>query len=228
LFLTVRQGTSGPLASVAPSRNAVRQATSGQRPRRPRRYRLAGRRRKADRRIRAFPMSGATAAGAIAALLRAHRLPMLHSPFACSLAAARSLGAHLPPRAPAAAAPLSSRLSLARLRSGASPRFFSSSCGAPGSAVSSSAAEHEEPRKSELIFLGTGTSEGVPRVSCLTDPSKTCPVCIKAVEPGNRNRRRNTSILLRHVTPSRTSNILIDAGKFFYHSALEWFPAFGY
>ncbi|KAF7072310.1 hypothetical protein CFC21_077458 [Triticum aestivum] len=172
-------------------------------------------------------MSGATAAGAIAALLRAHRLPMLHSPFACSLAAVRSLGAHLPPRAPAAAAPLSSRLSLARLRSGASPRFFSSSCGAPGSAVSSSAAEHEEPRKSELIFLGTGTSEGVPRVSCLTDPSKTCPVCIKAVEPGNRNRRRNTSILLRHVTPSRTSNILIDAGKFFYHSALEWFPAFG-
>ncbi|KAE8790979.1 hypothetical protein D1007_34626 [Hordeum vulgare] len=170
--------------------------------------------------------------GATAALLRAHRVPMLHSPFACSLAAARSLGAHLPLRAPAPAAPLSSRLPLARLplarlRSGASPRFFSSSCGAPGSAVSSSGAEHEEPRKSELIFLGTGTSEGVPRVSCLTHPSKTCPVCTKAAEPGNRNRRRNTSILLRHVTPSRTSNILIDAGKFFYHSALQWFPAFG-
>jgi hypothetical protein len=29
---------------------------------------------------------------------------------------------------------------------------------------------------SELIFLGTGTSEGIPRVSCLTDPSKKCLV----------------------------------------------------
>ncbi|KAJ3683348.1 hypothetical protein LUZ60_013575 [Juncus effusus] len=80
---------------------------------------------------------------------------------------------------------------------------------------------------SEIIFIGTGTSEGIPRVSCLTHPSKTCPVCFKAAEPGNRNRRRNTSIIIRHVTSSDTFNILIDAGKFFYHSALEWFPAFG-
>ncbi|KAF0913233.1 hypothetical protein E2562_020388 [Oryza meyeriana var. granulata] len=85
----------------------------------------------------------------------------------------------------------------------------------------------EQRQQSELIFLGTGTSEGIPRVSCLTNPSKTCPVCTKAAEPGNRNRRRNTSILLRHATPSGTANILVDAGKFFYHSALQWFPAFG-
>lgn len=30
---------------------------------------------------------------------------------------------------------------------------------------------------SEIIFVGTGTSEGIPRVSCLTDPVKKCPVC---------------------------------------------------
>ncbi|XVF25138.1 hypothetical protein REPUB_Repub13aG0187800 [Reevesia pubescens] len=80
---------------------------------------------------------------------------------------------------------------------------------------------------SEIIFIGTGTSEGIPRVSCLTDPVKKCPVCTKAAEPGNKNRRLNTSILIRYSKPSRRSNILIDAGKFFYHSALRWFPAFG-
>uniref|UniRef100_A0ACD5Y2N5 Uncharacterized protein n=1 Tax=Avena sativa TaxID=4498 RepID=A0ACD5Y2N5_AVESA len=173
-------------------------------------------------------MSGAAGAGAIAALLRAHRLPMLHSPLAHSLAAAHSLRGRLPlPRAPASTAPLSSRLSLPNLRLGAPRRSFASSCGAPGGAVSSSEAEKEDTRQSELIFLGTGTSEGIPRVSCLTHPSETCPVCTKAMEPGNPNRRRNTGILLRHVTPSGTSNILIDAGKFFYHSAIQWFPAFG-
>ncbi|XP_052181304.1 putative hydrolase C777.06c isoform X2 [Diospyros lotus] len=78
----------------------------------------------------------------------------------------------------------------------------------------------------EIIFLGTGTSEGIPRVSCLTNPEKTCPVCSKAVEPGNKNRRLNTSILIRYPRPSGTCNILIDAGKFFYHSALRWFPTY--
>lgn len=81
--------------------------------------------------------------------------------------------------------------------------------------------------QSEIIFLGTGTSEGIPRVSCLTDPLKTCPVCTKAAEPGNRNRRLNTSILIRYRRPSGNCNILIDAGKFFYHSALRWFPTYG-
>ncbi|KAF8648069.1 hypothetical protein HU200_065107 [Digitaria exilis] len=118
---------------------------------------------------------------------------------------------------------------LPRLRSGASARSF---CGvaraSPGGAATGSSVEEEGPRlQSELIFLGTGTSEGIPRVSCLTHPTETCPVCTKAAEPGNPNRRRNTSILLRHATPSGTANILVDAGKFFYHSALQWFPAFG-
>lgn len=30
--------------------------------------------------------------------------------------------------------------------------------------------------QSEIIFIGTGTSEGIPRVSCLTDPLKKCLV----------------------------------------------------
>lgn len=81
--------------------------------------------------------------------------------------------------------------------------------------------------QSEIIFIGSGTSEGIPRVSCLTDPLKKCQVCTKATEPGNRNRRLNTSLLIRHPKPSGICNILIDVGKFFYHSALQWFPAYG-
>ncbi|MQL80226.1 hypothetical protein Taro_012684 [Colocasia esculenta] len=82
-------------------------------------------------------------------------------------------------------------------------------------------------KQSEIIFLGTGTSEGIPRVSCLTNPLKTCEVCSKATEPGNKNRRHNTSLLIRYAHSMGTFNILIDAGKFFYHSALRWFPHFG-
>ncbi|XP_059640956.1 putative hydrolase C777.06c isoform X1 [Cornus florida] len=86
----------------------------------------------------------------------------------------------------------------------------------------------QEPSKqSEIIFLGTGTSEGIPRVSCLTNPIKPCPVCSKAAVPGNKNKRLNTSILIRCPGSSGMSNILIDAGKFFYHSALRWFPTYG-
>ncbi|XP_066397293.1 putative hydrolase C777.06c isoform X2 [Miscanthus floridulus] len=122
-----------------------------------------------------------------------------------------------------------------RLRSGAasapsSRSFYSSvarSSSGGGTVSGSSTSEEDQRLQSELIFLGTGTSEGIPRVSCLTHPTKTCPVCTKAAEPGNRNRRRNTSILLRHVTASGTTNIVVDAGKFFYHSALQWFPTFG-
>ncbi|KAG9132041.1 hypothetical protein Leryth_017818 [Lithospermum erythrorhizon] len=81
--------------------------------------------------------------------------------------------------------------------------------------------------QSELIFVGTGTSEGIPRVSCLTHPTKICSVCSQATEPGNKNRRLNTSILVRYTKSSGKTNFLIDAGKFFYHSALKWFPSYG-
>nr|GMC53859.1 putative hydrolase C777.06C [Ipomoea batatas] len=44
------------------------------------------------------------------------------------------------------------------------------------SSVSSSTLVERSEGQSEIIFLGTGTSEGIPRVSCLTNPVKTCPV----------------------------------------------------
>ncbi|KAB2626785.1 hydrolase [Pyrus ussuriensis x Pyrus communis] len=68
--------------------------------------------------------------------------------------------------------------------------------------------------QSEIIFIGT--SEGIPRVSCLTNPLKICAVCLQGVEPGNRNKRLNTSILIRYPRPSGNYNIHKDAGKFFY------------
>ena len=81
--------------------------------------------------------------------------------------------------------------------------------------------------KSRIIFLGTGTSEGVPRVSCLTNPASQCKVCPDAIRQGSPNRRRNTSILIqRQLADGRINNIVIDAGKFFYESAIQWFPKF--
>ncbi|XP_062198880.1 putative hydrolase C777.06c [Phragmites australis] len=212
----------GPLASVPPS--APRQAAADQGP-------LAVSESSAGRRCLppSPPMPGAGAgAGAIAsALLRAH-VPLMPPPraFPC-LAAARL--PFLRARAATASFPFQSSSSprlplLPRLCSARS--FCGVACASPGGAGSDPAAE-QRPQESELIFLGTGTSEGIPRVSCLTHPTKTCPVCTKASKPENRNRRRNTSILLRHATSSGTANILVDAGKFFYHSALQWFPTFG-
>ncbi|RWW78347.1 hypothetical protein BHE74_00013431 [Ensete ventricosum] len=63
-------------------------------------------------------------------------------------------------------------------------------------------------------------------------------VCSKAIEPGNKNRRLNTSIVICYVNSVGRFNILVDAGKyasnitmfsltFFYHSALRWFPVYG-
>lgn len=47
------------------------------------------------------------------------------------------------------------------------------------------------------------------------------------MKPGSPNRRRNTSLLIqRQLADGRTSNIVIDAGKFFYESALNWFPKY--
>ncbi len=79
-----------------------------------------------------------------------------------------------------------------------------------------------------VVFLGSGTSEGVPRVTCLTHPEPSCSVCLDAVQPGSKNRRRNTSLLIqRPGSDGRVRNVVIDAGKFFYESAMQWFPAFG-
>jgi phosphoribosyl 1,2-cyclic phosphodiesterase len=48
------------------------------------------------------------------------------------------------------------------------------------------------------------------------------------MNPGSPNRRRNTSLLIQRELPDRrVSNIVIDAGKFFYESAMNWFPKYG-
>lgn len=99
----------------------------------------------------------------------------------------------------------------------------------------------------EIIFLGTGTSSSVPTVSCLTDPEKSCPVCLSSQTPeGRKNNRRNTSMIvrfrkhddppefrLRYVVTYKLSihmwclyntyrNVLIDCGKTFYSIVLDW------
>ena len=79
-----------------------------------------------------------------------------------------------------------------------------------------------------MVFLGTGTSERVPRVTCLTKQPPTCAVCTDAVRPGSKNLRRNTSLLLQYDDPEgRRRNVVIDAGKSFYESAMTFFPRFG-
>ena len=76
----------------------------------------------------------------------------------------------------------------------------------------------------DLIFLGTGTSEGVPRLSCLTKGD--CAVCNDAVKPGSPNRRRNVSGILRWKEEASgiARHVQIDCGKGFWESALQWYP----
>ena len=82
--------------------------------------------------------------------------------------------------------------------------------------------------KAKVMFVGTGTSEGIPRVTCLTADPPTCPVCIDAMRPGSKNRRRNTGIVVqREQNDGPPINIIIDVGKFFYQSAIELFPRHG-
>lgn len=79
--------------------------------------------------------------------------------------------------------------------------------------------------KGKLIFLGTGSSDGIPRVSCLTDPDQRCKVCRNAQDPNSKNRRRNTSIAIKYLDRNGAKrNIIIDAGKTFWESAIEFFP----
>ena len=79
-------------------------------------------------------------------------------------------------------------------------------------------------KEGNLIFLGTGSSDGIPRVSCLTNPNKICKVCESAKNPDSKNRRRNTSIAILTDRKHEPKNIIIDAGKTFWESAIKFFP----
>ncbi|KAL7752548.1 hypothetical protein RI367_002082 [Sorochytrium milnesiophthora] len=88
-------------------------------------------------------------------------------------------------------------------------------------------------RVRELIFLGTGTSSCVPNVRCLVHDvgCKVCPTTVG--NPKSKNRRRNTSLLVRIapsedcVDPDKYLNVVIDAGKTFYDSSVQWFTEYG-
>jgi phosphoribosyl 1,2-cyclic phosphodiesterase len=86
--------------------------------------------------------------------------------------------------------------------------------------------QQETKKESKLIFMGTGTSSGIPLVSCLTKPEKTCKTCLDAIKPNSKNSRRNTSILLQKKVDGEFKNVLIDCGKFFFHGALNLLPKF--
>jgi len=90
----------------------------------------------------------------------------------------------------------------------------------------------------EAVLLGTGTSGGVPNTCCLTNPKKNCKTCLmsqefKIGEDGkvwyNPNKRRNTSCLLRiQADDNSIKNIVIDTGKTFYESSMEWFSKYNF
>lgn len=62
-----------------------------------------------------------------------------------------------------------------------------------------------------LTFLGTGTSMGVPTLSC------GCAVCVDAHRAGSPNRRTRPSVLLEY----NGRNVLIDTGQDFHAQAVR-------
>jgi len=71
---------------------------------------------------------------------------------------------------------------------------------------------------SEVILLGSGTSAGMPRVGCLLKRPTECDVCVDALSPGSKNKRKNPSMLIRY---KKQYNILIDCGKTFRESMIQ-------
>lgn len=63
----------------------------------------------------------------------------------------------------------------------------------------------------QILFLGTGTSTGVPQIGC------DCEVCREAKNPGSRNCRRRASVLVR----SATTTLLVDSGPDLHQQALD-------
>eukprot|EP00741_Cyanophora_paradoxa_P014941 tig00020830_g14415.t1 len=84
------------------------------------------------------------------------------------------------------------------------------------------------PGSAEIVFMGTGTSAGIPLVSCLVRRPIPCAACASALKPGSKDRRRNTGLLIRYPhADGRVRNIVVDVGKFWWASAMELFPALG-
>ena len=77
-----------------------------------------------------------------------------------------------------------------------------------------------------IVFLGTGSSDGIPRVSCLTKTDNICETCFSSIENNSPNRRRNTSLLVQTNYKNRIHNTVIDVGKTFWEGAIHWFPKY--
>ncbi|KAL2898424.1 hypothetical protein RDABS01_040206 [Bienertia sinuspersici] len=82
--------------------------------------------------------------------------------------------------------------------------------------------------QSSLIFLGTGSSTGIPNAKCIIQPSTPpCSVCFDSIKlplQTNPNYRCNTSLLIDYCKANGEHNyILIDAGKTFREQVLRWF-----
>ena len=86
---------------------------------------------------------------------------------------------------------------------------------------------------SSITFLGTGSSTGCPRSSCLYSnssiPDDHCRISKLAVSGDpltNPNYRNNPSLLIHYSKEGKSSlNIVIDAGKTFRESLTRWLPS---
>ena len=86
------------------------------------------------------------------------------------------------------------------------------------------------PGVSQLLILGSGSSTGVPRGSCILQDDIQCRTCRLAMQgrpEDNRNWRSNPSILLRYAHPTLGyRHIQVDAGKTFRETMLRWYPRY--
>ena len=74
---------------------------------------------------------------------------------------------------------------------------------------------------SEIVFLGTGCSSGIPLVSCLQSSRGSDCACRKAaLMPASRNRRRTISSIFR----VGKKNIMFDCGKYWWQAAVDVIP----
>ncbi|CAM9319056.1 unnamed protein product, partial [Heterosigma akashiwo] len=97
------------------------------------------------------------------------------------------------------------------------------------------------PVKSRLIFLGTGSSTGIPHPTCVfpqdvttcgQNQKKECSVCKSAVATPpemNKNYRNNPSVMIDWYNQEYDTHtyIQIDATKHFKESVVRWYPRHG-
>eukprot|EP00667_Euglena_gracilis_P012980 EG_transcript_13351 len=93
-----------------------------------------------------------------------------------------------------------------------------------GAVESPAATSSGPPRRSRLVFLGTGVSTAIPSLAHLLEvEGQPCSVCRLACDPNSRNRRNNVSLLIRYAAPAaeELSNIIVDVGKTFRDAAVQ-------